>query len=387
MHKKLEFEGIITERFTIMGEEKYLSEAMSIFDKNKPDIVVVVDKEDNYKGILSERWIYRAMINPTQTKIKSLTIRVPKIYEDASLVDVAKIMLERNIQVVPIFNKKDEVVGIIKDIDLLSKVIETEFGNLNVMNFATLGLIKLSKKDKVSKALAIFRDNNISRAPVVENNEIVGIVTMHDIVTRFIVPRTKATLGEFRGEKLHPLSVPVERIMSHPIIHINLRGKIKQAVKLMRKKDISDVVILTGKRVEGIVTKRDLLEAFVEYSKTPEKKFLIQFAGDYSEIDEIEMEKIKRDLNNLSSKLEKILGGGTMVVHFKVIGTKTGRIRYLIRIRLISPGKTYNVNYECFNALDVMQVLLDKMERIVISDKEEEDEERWRDYFIGRMWL
>jgi predicted transcriptional regulator len=390
MLKNIKAKELTTDKFTIMNEEKFLSKAIGVFDKNKPDIVIVVDKDSNYKGILSERWIYRSMIDPSKTKIKSLCIDVPKVYEDDTLVEVAKHLLEKNIQVVPIFDRKNnKIIGIIKDIDLLSKVSETDFGNLKIINFATTDLIILSKEYSISKTLAILRDNHISRAPVVENNKIIGIVAMHDVVTRFIVPKIRTQLGAMKGEKIHPLSTPVEKVMSYPVIHVKPKEKVKEAIKLMKENSISDVMILDNGKVIGIVTKRDLLEVFIEHTKEIVRGFLIQFVGEYDYIDKFDMEKIKRNLDKFSSKLERILGRGSIIVHFKIIGPITGEnIRYLIRMRLISPGKTYNVNYEGFNALDIMQVILDKMERIIISDKEcEEDEEKLKHYFKHKMWL
>jgi len=44
------------------------------------------------------------------------------------------------------------------------------------------------------------------------------------------------------------------------------------------------------------------------------------------------------------------------VLHFKKLKGKEGR-RYLARMRLLSPRKTYHVKYEGVNALDIAQIL------------------------------
>ena len=376
--------NLITDKFEIMNEDELLSKAIGVFEDKNLDAIIVVDEENNYKGILCERWIYRACINPSKTKIKALCKPVPEIFENSTLIEVAEKMLESDSPVLPVLNKEGDVIGVINDIDLLSEAVEKEFGNLNVIEFATTELITLSKNDTIAKALAIFRENNISRAPIVDNGKVIGIVSMHDIITKFIIPKERATRGELKGEKIHSASIPVEEIMTSPVIYLGLDGKIKEAIELMKEKEISDVLIIENDKLFGIVTKKDLLEAYIKFGKV-EKGFLIQLVGDYKLIDESERLKILKDLNNFASKLEKILGSGSIVLHFKKLRGKEGR-RYLARMRLLSPGKTYHVKYEGFNALDIVQILIDKMERVIIGDKEQEDE-RVVELFREGVWL
>ncbi|HIE41403.1 MAG TPA: CBS domain-containing protein, partial [Candidatus Aenigmarchaeota archaeon] len=288
-------------------------------------------------------------------------------------------------KVVPILNKEGNIIGIVRDIDLLSKVVEKKFGKLNVLEFATTDMITLSKEDSIGKALAIFRENNISRSPILDNGKVMGIVTMHDIVTKFIIPRERVSKGEFKGEKIHPITIPIKEIMTSPVIYVGLEGNTRKVIELMKTHNISDVLIIENNKLFGIITKKDLIEAYVKFTEV-KKGFLVQFAGDYELIDEFDRLKILRDINNFATKLERILGSGSIVLHFKKLRSVKGR-RYLVRMRLLSPNKTYHVRYEGFNALDIVQILLDKMERIIISDKEEKDDKRWRDYFIDRMWL
>jgi len=384
MHIEL-IDEIITDKFVIIDEEEYLSKAIGIFNSEKPEIIIVVDKENNYKGILSERWIYRTMVDPSKTKIKTLCKYVPEILENTSLIEIAKRMLESNTKVVPILNKEGNIIGIVRDIDLLSKVVEKEFGKLNVLEFATIDMITLSKEDSIGKALAIFRENNISRSPILDNGKVIGVVTMHDIVTKFIIPRERVSKGEFKGEKIHPITIPIKEIMTSPVIYVGLEGNTRKVIELMKTHNISDVLIIENNKLFGIITKKDLIEAYVKFTEV-KKGFLVQFAGDYELIDEFDRLKILRDINNFATKLERILGSGSIVLHFKKLRGVKGR-RHLVRMRLLSPNKTYHVRYEGFNALDIVQILLDKMERIIISDKEEKDDKRWRDYFMDRMWL
>ncbi len=381
---------ITTEKFTILDKENTLSEAIGVFNQEKPELIIVVDKNKNYQGVVSERWIYRSMMDPTQAKIKTLVKNAPKIPYGMPLNEVAKMMVENSLQVLPVFDeKKENVVGVVKDIDLLTKVVEEEYGNLNVIEFATTDLVNLNEDDSVGKALAIFRENNISRATMVKNEKPAGMIAMHDIVTKFLIPKNRSQRGERAGEKIDSTSIPVKELMSYPIISVKVQAKTRRAIELMKKHDISGVLILDdNEKIHGIVTKKDLLETYVEFHRKTEEGFRLQYAGDFEKIDDFEIGRINKFVRRFAEKLEKVLGKGRIIIHFKTIGNPEGdNIRFLIRMRVISPGKTYNANYEGFNALDVMQILLDKMERIILSDKKQDDEQRYKWDFQAGMWF
>ncbi len=382
---------VMSESYAVLKESDKLTKAIAMFEEKEPDVVVVFDDEGNYKGVLSERWIYRSRLDPTKTKVRALTRFVSKAHENDELVSVAKKMLESNTQAVPVFSRKNTLVGVVTDMDLLVKVVESEFGNMDAIQFATTNLMVLLPNDTVGKALALFRYNGISRAPVIDGGKVIGIVTMHDIVTRFVMPRDRMKYGEVVGEKIRPLSTPVSRIMSSPVISIKPDGKLRDAVKLMKEHEISGVMILDDKgKGVGIITKKDLIEALVRYSQTSKRRIGVQFAGDYEDIDEFDLEKIRRDIENFANKMEKMFDEGLITVHFKKIkNTRRESRRYLIRLRLAVPGRTYNSHHEGFNALEVMQVALDKLEDEVFSDKKRRIDSKREAEFLEKyeLWL
>jgi len=47
----------------------------------------------------------------------------------------------------------------------------------------TKGLAKLEPTDRINAALEIFRENILHALPIVKNDELIGILTTHDIIT------------------------------------------------------------------------------------------------------------------------------------------------------------------------------------------------------------
>ena len=94
----------------------------------------------------------------------------------------------------PVVNGK-EIVGIISKIDMLNflnKIAnkeektdlrnEAKLQNYKAEDIMTTGLAKLESTDRIAVALEVFKENLFHAIPIVDNNELKGIVTTYDIV-------------------------------------------------------------------------------------------------------------------------------------------------------------------------------------------------------------
>jgi len=110
------------------------------------------------------------------------------------LISVRKIFDENRIHHIPVVRFR-KIVGIISKSDLLyfmkglgnvNNPIDLNQGRLLItkaQDIMTTGLAKLAPTDRINVALEIFRENILHAIPVVKNDELVGILTTHDIIT------------------------------------------------------------------------------------------------------------------------------------------------------------------------------------------------------------
>ncbi|MEL6863937.1 MAG: CBS domain-containing protein [Bacteroidota bacterium] len=101
---------------------------------------------------------------------------------------VKAIFDQHKIHHLPVVRYK-KIVGIISKIDLLSfmKGAGEEENSLRLDHYCaedimTKGLAKLEPDDRINVALEVFKKNLFHALPVVENEELVGIVTTYDII-------------------------------------------------------------------------------------------------------------------------------------------------------------------------------------------------------------
>ncbi len=120
------------------------------------------------------------------TKLLTVTPKDP-------LVDVKKIFDEHNIHHLPVVRYKT-IVGLISKTDLLyflkgassdgyEKILnEARLNNYLAEEIMTTGLAKLSPNEKIATAVEVFKENLFHAIPIVENDELVGILTTYDII-------------------------------------------------------------------------------------------------------------------------------------------------------------------------------------------------------------
>lgn len=90
--------------------------------------------------------------------------------------EVLNILKEKKISGVPIL-KGNNVVGIVSRTDLLKNPEEEQLAMLMQRNPITV-----NRKADITEAAKLFLENNIRRLPVVNNGDLVGMVTIADIV-------------------------------------------------------------------------------------------------------------------------------------------------------------------------------------------------------------
>lgn len=104
---------------------------------------------------------------------------------DESVAVAAERMHQRAVGTLVVVNDADQVVGIVTDRDLVSRVLakgrnptETSVGEV-----MTVGPKTVSEQTSIESALLIMRSGRFRRIPVVErDNKLVGLITLDDIL-------------------------------------------------------------------------------------------------------------------------------------------------------------------------------------------------------------
>lgn len=113
----------------------------------------------------------------------------------------------------------------------------------------------------ISDAVALLREKGLKRLPVVDGENVVGILTQSDIQK---VSPTKATsLSIFEINYLLS-KLTVKEAMTKNAITIEAESLLEEAAVIMREKRIGTLPVVEGGKLVGIITESDIFDAFID---------------------------------------------------------------------------------------------------------------------------
>ena len=97
--------------------------------------------------------------------------------------EVAKLMEKNHIGCIPVCNDQNCIVGVItdRDITLRSTACDKDAKTTIASDIMTCNVCTCNENDNISDAERKMADNQIRRIPVVDNNKVIGILTLGDL--------------------------------------------------------------------------------------------------------------------------------------------------------------------------------------------------------------
>ncbi len=347
-----------------------LSPCLSLFEKDKRRVLVVLDHEDKYKGVMARRWIIRSMLDPSTTKVKTLMRSAPKVTLDESLGNVARLMIESGVMQLPVC-REEELLGCVTDADVIHGAVVEGWRNIKVESIMTRKPFAVEKDEPVGSVFNLFREHGISHAPVVSNGKLVGIISTHDIIKHIYermerVPKTEVT------EKINVLTVPVRTLMVKSVITVSANARLKIAEEKMRKFHVSSLVVVRKGKPQGIVTKRDFLEPIAQV-ETTEPRLRVQFSAKDVEIGGMQSEFLRGEFDSFVRKFGETLNDGILFVYLKSHGTHyNGKQLIHCRFQLRSTKGSFFSSSEGWDIEQIFRLALHRLEIQILRSKETE---------------
>lgn len=118
---------------------------------------------------------------------------------------------------------------------------------ISVDKLMTRSLINIQAGSSAIQAAKLMKDHKVGSVFVEQENRIVGIVTEPDIIRKVV------------GAERVPYYVPVEGIMSSPVIGIDGGRSITEAADMMEQHGTRHLAVLNGGAIVGVLSVRDLL--------------------------------------------------------------------------------------------------------------------------------
>lgn len=132
---------------------------------------------------------------------------------------------------------------------------------MHVKQIMTQNPVTVAPQDSLRRAIALMNEGNFRRLPVVEGQQLVGIVTDRDIR---LASNSPIILREKWQDEYLLDNVQVDACMMPDPITVTPDTDIEKAARLMRNRKVGGLPVMQGDRLVGIVTETDVLNYFIQ---------------------------------------------------------------------------------------------------------------------------
>lgn len=241
--------------------DRNLRDARRLMEKEGISRLLVKD-DDKIIGIITERDIAKRLGSWKERKISDARIFVSstftknliKINQDQPVSSAAREMLKRGISSLVVVDNGN-IVGILTKTDVIKALIKCEE---KVRDWMSKPVITLGIGSSILQARVLMLRNRIKRVPIVLENRVVGIVTEKDIAKALGLFR-KLSEGKHWDERMK--KILVEQVMSKDLITVSPDETLDKVVRIMLKNKISGLPVVENEKLVGIITKTDLVRA------------------------------------------------------------------------------------------------------------------------------
>ncbi len=211
----------------------------------------LVQKDGTTEGILTERDIIRDCVVGANNIFNTragvvMSDPVIGIGQDSSVIDACHMMQSNEIKKIAVM-KKENVVGIITITDIIDYLAKKEVKDLLIERLMTRKVIYADAADDIIDVSETMKRVNVGSVVVMKNGVPAGIVTERDIIK-----------GCVSGEK-NFIKTTAEDIMSSPLVMLNERQKVAEAIQKMSEARIKKIIVTDSKdEICGIITQTDI---------------------------------------------------------------------------------------------------------------------------------
>lgn len=253
--------SIIQKSLLTIDKDQSISDAIEIMEKENVSRLLVTDG-GVVIGILTEEDIARRLGTGRERKLKSgrihvsaaMTKKLVVVSSQSEPKEAATIMLKHGFSSLPIV-ENNEVLGIVTKTDLIKIVLKS---NKKVNEFYTRNPFLVNPGDTLIHAYKLMLEKKIHRLLVSDKGILVGIITERDIA------RGLETFRKALDKDHHPKikGLCVEHVMTRDPIKITTETTVGEAAAIMLEREISGLPVIAKEL--GILTKTDIVRGIAE---------------------------------------------------------------------------------------------------------------------------
>ena len=131
-----------------------------------------------------------------------------------------------------------------------------------ISHLMSRNVVTVHHGDPISKVRSLVREHGVHHIPVVNGDQLIGIITWSDIL--------RVSFGDTFGTDERAVdatldhTLTLEQVMKKHPVTLSEPGTVREAAEILAKSDFHSLPIVNGSKLVGIVTSTDLIRYLVE---------------------------------------------------------------------------------------------------------------------------
>ncbi|MGZ7159386.1 MAG: CBS domain-containing protein [Methanobacterium sp.] len=198
-----------------------------------------------------------------------MSTEVVEIDKDQNIHDALKLMKKHKISRLAVVNghgrNNKELIGLITEKDIALRLGSSRYGNLAPSHFhistvMSTDLITTESSTNIANAAKLMIDHKIGGIPVLDEGELVGIVTKTDFIKIFC-----------QGVPYN--NTPIKGIMETDLMAVNPQDRLVHARRMIIDEDVGRLLVMDEGTLEGIITAKDIAFSMISFRKLVPDKY------------------------------------------------------------------------------------------------------------------
>jgi CBS domain-containing protein len=190
--------------------------------------------------------------------IKSvMTQKVFSILTTAQTSDAIELMKEHNVGGLPVVDEENRVWAIVTERDVIF-LFSGKISEVKVADAMSKKVVAAKPNTSIFEAEKTMIQHGFRRLPIVQNEKLIGIVTVMDILRFF---GSSHVFNHLQSRTItQVLQTKILDIAVRDIVAVGPEVDVGQAAKLMRDRKVGALPVVQKKRLVGIITERDFFK-------------------------------------------------------------------------------------------------------------------------------
>ncbi len=302
-------------------------------------------------------------------KVKPLLRKIRPLTRSDTVEKAAALLSHYRMRSVPVVDG-NQIIGIVGIKDIVDLLYKQNLKWIPVNNILTPDPITVKSTDSLATARKIMITKKIDHLPVIKGDKVSHVITsMH--LLQVVKPGEKIGMGLRGIDSKRKYQSAISNIGSTGIPNLDTHASLGTVIESMLKNDASCCLLTLWDHVHGIVTYKDIVNILESKIPSDVPLYIVGLPKDYSsaEIVKEKFDKIIRNLRKVYPEVEQAKAS-IKAIH----NPASNRPHYQVGVRIITPYRTYNYAEMGWDLSKIFDTLGGK----VVRNLSQHSKKRWK---------